>query len=438
MKNLYLLALATTLVFAGCKKDDPDSPPQPEPEPELELTVEQTDYTLGAIEERTATVAFTAPAEWTLSVVYDETETDADTEWLTVTPASGAAGEQEVRLTARLNLDETSRTAYVDLVCGEETVRLTVIQAAASDETNFSALFAPGFAQVLQEKGHISDAGNITLNDLEKIAAITELDVSRSSLTSLQGIEYFESLMTLKCYSNSLTELNVSNNTELTRLWCNENQLTELDVNNNTKLEILYCDTNKLETLDVSNNTELEDLQCSENQLTKLDVSKNTELEGLQCYENQLTKLDLSKNTALTSLYCSSNQLTSLDISNNTKLTTLNCSYNSLASLDVSKNTELMWLECDSNQLTSLDVSGCAALTWLECSSNQLKSLDVSQNTALTTLCYGGNPGDGESKFPVTAWFDSTAVPADLYIPSMSWTYEDKTIAIDFQKAEPL
>ena len=27
MKNLYLLALATTLVFAGCKKDDPDSPP---------------------------------------------------------------------------------------------------------------------------------------------------------------------------------------------------------------------------------------------------------------------------------------------------------------------------------------------------------------------------------------------------------------------------
>ena len=27
MKNLYLLALATTLVFAGCKKDDPDPPP---------------------------------------------------------------------------------------------------------------------------------------------------------------------------------------------------------------------------------------------------------------------------------------------------------------------------------------------------------------------------------------------------------------------------
>ena len=27
MKNLYLLALAATLVFAGCKKDDPKIPP---------------------------------------------------------------------------------------------------------------------------------------------------------------------------------------------------------------------------------------------------------------------------------------------------------------------------------------------------------------------------------------------------------------------------
>lgn len=30
MKNLYLLALAATLVFAGCKKDDPKIPPPTE------------------------------------------------------------------------------------------------------------------------------------------------------------------------------------------------------------------------------------------------------------------------------------------------------------------------------------------------------------------------------------------------------------------------
>ena len=27
MKHFYLMAFAATLVFAGCKKDDPDSPP---------------------------------------------------------------------------------------------------------------------------------------------------------------------------------------------------------------------------------------------------------------------------------------------------------------------------------------------------------------------------------------------------------------------------
>ena len=282
--------------------------------PPQNLTVEQTDYTLGAFEKRTATAAFSAKGDWTLSIVYDNDEagdeTDADAAWLTADAASGAAGKQTVELAATPKITEESRTAYVDIACGKQSVRLTVTQTGAFDETNFSALFAPGFAQVLQEKGHISDAGNITLNDLEKIAAITELDVSRSSsLTSLQGIEYFE----------SLTEL-----------------------------------------------------QCSFNELASLDLSNNTALTELQCYENQLTELDLSKNTALMAL---------------------NCYDNLLKELDISKNTALIYLECDNN------------------------------------------PGDGESKFPVTAWFDSTAVPADLYIPSMSWTYEDKTIAIDYRTA---
>ena len=350
----------------------------------------------------------------------DETATEAA--WLTVTPTSGAAGEQTVELAATPKITEESRTAYVDIACGEESVRLTVTQTGASDDTNFSALFDPEFAKVLQDKKYISDAKKITRQDMTNIAAITELNISGDawlfgSLTSLQGIEYFKSLAVLNCYFNRLTTLDVCNCTALTTLACNYNKLTSLDVSGCTELTKLYCNRNLL---------------------TSLDVSKNTKLTWLNCDYNQLPTLDVSNNTELTRLWCNENQLTELDVNNNTKLTTLDCSYNSLASLDVSKNTELMWLECDSNQLTSLDVSGCAALTWLECSSNQLKSLDVSKNTALTVLYCHGNPGDRESKFPVTAWFDSTAVPADLYIPYTSWTYEDKTIAIDFQKAEPL
>ena len=391
-KSFYLLALAATLAFTGCKKDDEDEGASQTGK----LTVGQTEYTLGAAEDRTAAATFTAPADWTLTVTYEDAA-----DWLTVTPASGTAGEQTVELSAAENTQTASRTAYVDLACGEETVRLTVTQAAASGETDFTVLFDPGFAQKLQELGHISDAENITSADMEKIAAITELDVSGTyenenpgTLTSLQGIEYFESLTELVCYYNQLTSLDVSANMALTELECYDNQLTSLDVSANTALTELYC---------------------LSNQLTSLDVSANTALTKLYCQNNQLTSLDVSGCTALTYLNCGSNQLTSLDVSANTALTTLWCYYNQLESLDVSANTALMVLECDDNQLTSLDVSANTALTFLECEDN---------------------PGDGVSTFPVTAWFDNDTKPDNLEIYQEQWTYGGKTITIEFQKAE--
>ncbi len=53
MKRFYLLALAATLAF-GCKKDDGDPRPN--------LNIEKTEYAFDAVENRTATVAFTAAA----------------------------------------------------------------------------------------------------------------------------------------------------------------------------------------------------------------------------------------------------------------------------------------------------------------------------------------------------------------------------------------
>ena len=391
-KSFYLLALAATLAFTGCKKDDEDEGASQTGK----LTVGQTEYTLGAAEDRTAAVTFSATADWTAAVVYDDVES---ADWLTVTPASGTAGEQSVELSATRNYRTSDRTAYVDLACGDQQVRLTVSQAAASGETDFTALFDPDFAKKLQEMGHISDAENITSADMEKIAAITELDVSgtyenRGTLTSLQGIEYFESLTELVCYYNQLTSLDVSANMALTELECYDNQLTSLDVSANTALTELYC---------------------LSNQLTSLDVSANTALTVLDCSSNSLTSLDVSANTALTELWCGYNQLTSLDVSANTALTTLWCYYNQLESLDVSANTALMVLECDDNQLTSLDVSANTALTFLECEDN---------------------PGDGVSTFPVTAWFDNDTKPDNLEIYQEQWTYGGKTITIEFQKAE--
>ena len=390
MKQLYLLPLLAILALTGCKKDDDVSRPG-------NLTIEQTEYTLDVDEERTATVAFIAAADWTLSVVYDDAESAAD--WLSVTPASGTAGEQTVELSATRNFRASARTAYADIACGKQSVRLTVTQAAASDATDFTAQFDPDFAKELQKQDIIADAEHITPEDMEKIAAITSLDVAGSydnpgTLTSLRGIEYFESLKELFCLYNQLTALDVSRNTALTELRCDYNQLTSLDVSRNTALTYL---------------------DCNNNQLTELDVSRNTALTELDCSGNPLTTLDISMNTALTKLYCAINELTTLDVSRNTALTELNCANNELTTLDVSQNT---------------------ALTVLSCFSNELPSLNISRNRALTKFDCSYNPGDGVSSFPVTAWFDNDTKPGDLEIDEEQWKYDGKTITIDFRKAE--
>ena len=487
MKRFYLLTALFALTAAGCVKVDlVNIPPSPE-----NLTVEQTDYMLGAFEERTATAVFTATADWTLSVVYDEPETGAgdetgaagaDAAWLTADVAGGAAGEQSVGMSAARNFQASPRTAYVDLLCGEQTVRLTVTQTGLSDDMDFSALFDETFAQKLQERDIVADAEKITMQEMQSMAAMAELDISGTfsnpgSLTSLRGIAYFESLTSLNCNNNqlpmldvsqntklttlvcdfnslteldvsqntkltyldcdfnSLTELDVRANTALTELWCQNNSLTELDVSQNTELMYLICNNNHLALLDVSQNTELKELCCSGNQLTELDVSKNTKLTKLSCGINPLTELDVSQNTKLTELICLGNQLTELDVSLNTELTYLDCYSNELTELDISLNTELTYLDCYSNELTELDISLNTELTYLDCSSNQLTELDISRNTKLTYLSCENNPGDGNSVFPLTVWGDQAEKPGSLNVLQPSWRYNGKYITIQYQTA---
>ncbi len=323
-----------------------------------------------------------------------------------------------------------------------KTVRIDYRKAGTNPGTDITAFFDPLFAQELQKRGYIADAKNITL---EEVKGITKLDVSgewneglrkyTGVLTSLRGIEYFESLIELMCPGNQLTTLDVSKNTALTRLECWENHLTTLNVSKNTALKELWCTWNRLTTLDVSKNMALKELRCGVNRLTALDVNKNTALIWLSCGGSQLSALDVSKNMALTKLECHSNRLTTLDVSNNTALTRMDCSNNQLTTLDVSNNTALTELDCCINRLTTLDVSKNTALTWLNCSHSQLTALDVSKNTALTGLYCDFTPGNG-AIFPVTAWFDNNSIPNSEYFTTGSWYYNGNTVRIDYRKAE--
>lgn len=238
-------------------------------------------------------------------------------------------------------------------------------------------------------------------------AVIEEIQCSDYDIASVQGIEYMPALRRLHCFSNKLTNLDVSNNKALTELFCDtnqltslnitgatelrwlvcsRNQLTDIDVSDNKKMQFLLCSDNQLSSLDVSNNIALAELDCDKNQLTSLDVSNNTALKSIWCGSNLLTALDLSNNSALESLSCEQNQLTALDLSNNVLIDFLRCSYNQLSNLDVSNNTRIRTLQCGNNDLTSLNLTGVSSLITLECTVNYLTTLDVSNNTNLFSL----------------------------------------------------
>ena len=161
---------------------------------------------------------------------------------------------------------------------------ITIKHAVAINATNFPD---PTFLSYVtastidrNSDGYLSNA---------EIQNATKIDVSNKGVSDLTGIGYFTVLTTLLCHDNSLTSLDVSNNTALTTLTCDNNSLSTLDVSNNTALTQLTCKGNDLGTLDVTKNTALTKLYCDNNSLTSLKVSNNsTVLKELTCVENQI------------------------------------------------------------------------------------------------------------------------------------------------------
>ena len=123
------------------------------------------------------------------------------------------------------------------------------------------------------------------------------------------NIRIYGDLSGLDCSGNgtNLSEIDASNNTELSQLICDRNWLWRLDVSKNTALRKLSCNKNYIDTLNVSNNTVLHTLSCNSNRLTILDVSNNPTLRVLSCYGNQLTVQALDK------IYCDLPEITAPD-----------------------------------------------------------------------------------------------------------------------------
>ena len=169
------------------------------------------------------------------------------------------------------------------------------------------------FEQALIDLGLDTTIDGLVTRD--NIKEVTTLDVSSKNIADIRGIEGFTALETFACSLNSLTYIDISQNTALKIAYVNDNQLTNLDVSSNLALEQLVFDRNQISSIDVSQNTQLSGLSFSTNQITEIDLSQNALLESyLWVNENQLTELDLSNNPNLTTLHLENNHLTKLNI----------------------------------------------------------------------------------------------------------------------------
>jgi Leucine-rich repeat (LRR) protein len=340
------------------------------------------------------------------------------------------------------------------------TTNWTNIDATASFDANCIApdpivnIPDANFKAYLVGNTAINTDGDTEIQFSEATAFSGVINCPNSSIADLTGIEAFVNVTQLKCYNNSLTSLDVSQNTNLVVLHCVNNSISSLDVSQNTSLTQLFCSNNPISSLDVSQSTNLGKLYCGLTQITNLDVSQNTNLKTLDCTSSALSSLNVKNgnNTNFTTFKATNNpNLTCIEVDNptystanwtnidatssfnsicivaapivnipdanfkaylvaNTAINTdgdaeiqvteataftgvINCPNSNITDLTgIEAFVNLTQLKCYNNNLGSLDVSQNTSLTWIHCVNSSLSSLDVSQNTSLIWLYCSNNP----------------------------------------------
>lgn len=220
----------------------------------------------------------------------------------------------------------------------------------------------------------------------DEISKIITINVQEKGISSLKGVEFFTSLTFLNCSHNSISELDLSKNTDLMNLDCNYNRLTEIDVSAIKGLLFFSCSGNSVSSVDLTANTELQGFWALSCPISSVDFSKNPKLKEIGISKTYISSLDFSNNPCMEHIDCGGSRLTSINVSKCPKLWKLNIYNNRLTRVDVSKNPELLTLGINGNMLTSIDVSNNPKLERLECYENMMQSLDVSNNPELQYL----------------------------------------------------
>ena len=193
-----------------------------------------------------------------------------------------------------------------------------------------------------------------------------DFDNRLDRITDLSGIEAFISLKYLNIRGNKIDSINLTQNTQLYRIFANFNEFKGVNTDFNLELNNIAIDDN------IPNWGEgCYEIIDSEDTITKLSFVNNSKIEHISVPSVGLNKLDISNNPNLKGLIAGNNNFTSIDFSNN--------------------NGGMVVIKLGNNNLTELDVTNFPLLEVFSVPENNLKSIDLSNNSLLREISVSNN-----------------------------------------------
>lgn len=264
-----------------------------------------------------------------------------------------------------------------------------------------------------QDTGYWRDSG-LTLNDKRVSGKLKNLDISQNLkleyldcsgniITNLDCSNNTHLAIVIASYNLDLSSIIFPHQNQIHTLQLTSTSLESINVSNLLKLEYLSIDRGLgITNLDVSNNSELTYLDVSRHKLSSIDVSHNVMLQSLQCSMGNLQTLDVSKNPNLTTLDFAFNNIKTIDVSHNTKLENLSFQNNNISNIDISMLPNLSFIHFGNymkasdgsitvNNITNIDLTHNTKLNDLRATLLDLETIDLSQNKALTQVLISNN-----------------------------------------------
>ena len=238
---------------------------------------------------------------------------------------------------------------------------------------------------------------------VEHLAAITYLNLSNKSITSLKSGDFNElpALATLELQSNSISDISaLAGLPALTTLKLWGNSISNISaLAGLTKLTTLFLSGNSISDISaLAGLPALTTLTLSGNSISDISALAGlTKLTGLELSGNSISDISaLAGLTKLTTLFLSGNSISDIStLAGLTKLTGLELHGNSISDISALAGlTKLTTLYLEGNSISNISaLAGLTALTDLRLNGNSISDISALEGlTALTTLHLRDNP----------------------------------------------